>query len=283
MTSLQAVREALGVANDPATAEVAGADNSSDAADVIDLLAESHPSIAKLVTLGERQTTTCNVCKTDASQQSTITHIVADVAAPKQLTLLGALGAMCDSEIHGDESNPIHECQQCGQRNASTRRIHPDAPWPELILVVLRRYSYDFATLSLKKVMHRVAFPSTLDVPVLCRTTHEEAPPKYTLVGAVVHTGPEASSGAYSFERRPEQLKELGLDDTQTPRDSLCPGSATPYVLVYSRAPVGGAVAAAAAGEKSQGNGDVQQRTSGSPPDAGGDSAKSRCCGCELM
>lgn len=274
MTSLMAVREALGVAQDPATAAVAGVDNSSDAADVISLLAEAHPSVAKLVTVGERRTVNCNVCKTDASELVTTTHIIADVAAPKQLTLMGALGAVCDSEIHGDESNPVHECAPCGQAQASMRRVHPDAPWPERLLVVLRRYSYDFATLSVKKAMHRVAFPTYLDLPGLCKTSHEEPPPKYVLLGAVVHTGPEAASGAYSFERAPEQLKELGLDDAQVPRDIPCPGSATPYVLVYARAqPSGGAP-----GEKTQGEG-----AEGSGADAGPGTPRNRSCGCELM
>ncbi|KAJ1617317.1 hypothetical protein T492DRAFT_1100671 [Pavlovales sp. CCMP2436] len=237
MSALGAVLAALGQEGDASITAVIARANSADAAELVQLLAEAVPSIGEAIFCGEATAITCSVCHTTKSTTVRTPLIAVDVAAPKQVTLHGAFKYSCDGDIFGDESDPIHECAgSCQKRQPAVKRIHPCAPWPQRLLIAIRRNTFDYPAMANKKVMHRVAFPRVLDLPALCEIPlGVPPPPEYTFVGAVVHTGASAQVGTYSYEANPGLLAILGLDDKQAVQESTCPNGATPYVLVYQR------------------------------------------------
>lgn len=236
-TALSAVLSAVGREDSAPEAHAARANPNMDAAEIVQLLASTIPAVAEAIGVGECTAITCSVCQAPKATVTPVSFISVDVAAPKQMTLHGALKYSCEPDYFGDESNPVFECSaSCQKRQASTKRIHPCAPWPQRLLIVLRRYTFDFATMSTKKVMHRIAFPRNLELAAMCEMPLGSPPqPEYILLGAVVHTGSSTLSGTYSYETNPATLTALGLDDKQSVLDVLCPGGATPYILVYSR------------------------------------------------
>jgi hypothetical protein len=106
----------------------------------------------------------------------------------------------------------------------------------------------DYPTVAPKKVLSRVAFPRALALASQCDAgplggipaAPGPTPPAYVLAGAIVHTGAALSSGGYVYETSARNLAPLGLDDKQAVLlDAVCPNSATPYILVYTRAAAG--------------------------------------------
>lgn len=254
--SLTAVLAALG-RDDVAAIDTssARAHSNSDATRLLELLANAAPNvaIAQSIAIGESGADQCSVCRTVKSEVDRVWMISVDISTPRQVTLHGALKRACEPEIHGDESAPIHECERCGKAQPATKRIHPHAPWPTRLLIVLQRYTMDYPTMSIKKVTHRVAFPRQLDLQALCEMSlGPTPPPEYVLQGAIVHTGMAITTGSYSFETNPVTLASLGFDDKQTVLDAVCPNGATPYVLVYTVASAGSAVTSMSASAPSE-------------------------------
>lgn len=256
--SLAAVLAALGrddVSSFDTTA--ARATPTADATRLVELLASAaqNDAIARSLALGECGAIQCSVCKAVQAEVERAWMISVDISTPRQATLHGALKRACEPEVYGDESAPVFECASCGGKaQPATKRLHPHAPWPARLLIVLQRHTMDYATMSLKKVTHRVAFPRALDLPALCETPlGATPPPEYTLQGAIVHTGAAITCGAYAFETNPVTLTALGLDDKQAVQaGALCPNGATPYVLVYAVAHAGSAVTSMSASAPSE-------------------------------
>lgn len=241
-TALSAVLAAVGRDDDAASigAPVARANPNMDAAELTAALADAIPALAEAIMVGECTSITCSVCHTPKQASTPAPFITVDVAAPRQMTLHGAFKYACEPDQYGDESMPLHECQgSCQKRTPALKRIYPCAPWPKRLIVVLRRYTFDFASMSTKKVMHRIAFPRSLDLPSLCEMPlGQPPPPEYQLHGAIVHTGSSTQAGSYSYETSHATLATLGLDEKLAVQDVPCPGGATPYILVYSRGSV---------------------------------------------
>jgi hypothetical protein len=252
--SLTAVLAALGRDDGSAVDTAAARANSNaDATRLVEILANANPAMAQSIAIGENGAVQCSVCQRVKSELEPVWMISVDISTPRQVTLHGALKRACEPETHGDESAPIHECEKCGKAQPATKRLHPHAPWPSRLLVVLQRYTMDYPTMSVKKVTHRVAFPRQLDLPMLCETPlGGTPPPEYMLQGAVVHTGMAIATGAYSFETNPVTLALLGLDDKQAVQDGVCPNGATPYILVYTVASAGSAVTSMSASAPSE-------------------------------
>jgi hypothetical protein len=236
-TALSAVLLALGRdESDGVDTPAARASPNMDAAELVQLLASATPKIGESIMLSESTSIVCSVCQTAKQASESVPLLMVDVAAPRHMTLHGAFKYACEPDQYGDESHPIHECRNCQKLTPAVKRIHPGAPWPDRLLIVLRRYNFDFSSMSTKKVMHRVAFPRQLDLQALCEIPlGSPPPPDYSLVGAVVHTGATTLAGSYSYETNPGTLAALGLDDKMAVQDMMCPGGSTPYILVYSR------------------------------------------------
>ncbi|KAG8469215.1 hypothetical protein KFE25_007733 [Diacronema lutheri] len=238
-TALSAVLAALGRDDDGSALDVpaARANSGMDAAELVAALASAVPAVAEAITVGECTSTTCCTCQTPKMTTARSPLVAVDVAAPRQMTLHGAFKYACEPDQYGDESGPLHECVgSCQKRTPALMRIHPCAPWPQRLFVVLRRDVPDYAARTAKKAMHRVAFPRALDLPLLCELTlGATPPPDYQLLGAIVHTGATSQTGTYSYETSNAVLVSLGLDDKLAVQDVQCPGGATPCILVYSR------------------------------------------------
>mmetsp|Transcript_9444 Transcript_9444/g.27580 ORF Transcript_9444/g.27580 Transcript_9444/m.27580 type:complete len:283 (+) Transcript_9444:65-913(+) len=276
-SALAAVIEALGKQEVPLEIpEAARAEPNMDAASLLNLLAQASPAVREAVTIGECTATECCTCHQVYEQEATNTCVEVDVSAPKTLALHGGLRFACEPEQFGDEANPVYECgEACKKPQAALRRVHPCAPWPSRLFIILRRYTFDFTLGSWKKGMHRVTFPSRLDLAAMCEAPLGTPPaPGYSLLGAVVHTGPSTFSGIYSYEKALENLARVGLDDSGTVQDVSCPGGATPLILVYGKDGFA---------DTSAGFGDVASSMAESTGRASGSRRSTSTCGCSVM
>ena len=124
-----------------------------------------------------------------------------------------------------------HKCDECGRSNPNRRQTFRIVKFPKVLLVHLKRFEYrDGKAL---KQLDQGELPRQFD--------------NYTLMGFILHIGPNPISGHYVLYCRweddlqtwyrfnDEQVHEFKLSDPNEPFERNFEPSETPYILIYRR------------------------------------------------
>lgn len=106
-----------------------------------------------------------------------------------QIPSLGASSTLQDCLMAYCERERLEGvfCPTCNARKVVTKKIVLGNPLPEFMIVVLKRFDYDFMTGIRKKISKPVSFPLHLDVASYMSSP--AALTQFELVGTIVHTG----------------------------------------------------------------------------------------------
>jgi len=150
-----------------------------------------------------------------------------DVARADVATLEAALQNFCAPEdLLGFRARPG------GTEVAATKSVRLDR-FPKVLIVQLKRFTFDPRTGSLTKLLKHVACPTRLTVGRGV-VAPSRPPAKYRLVATLTHRGAELESGHYTADTRLPDGRWLRFDDdavAPVPESKVLDGEA--YLLFY--------------------------------------------------
>lgn len=139
-----------------------------------------------------------------------------DIGDPEVNNIVEALKGLTKPEtIHGDFNSSR------GPKLSATKQVFIETLPPVLILH-LKRFHYDSATMGTQKIWKKVGYPLELEIPREVFAPHKRnamsihgSLPKYHLIGVIYHHGKNASGGHYTVDVRRQDGREwVRIDDT---------------------------------------------------------------------
>lgn len=143
-----------------------------------------------------------------------------DIGDPEVNNIVEALKGLTKPEtIHGDFNSSR------GPKLSATKQVFIETLPPVLILH-LKRFHYDSATMGTQKIWRKVGYPLELEIPREVFAPHKRnamaihgGVPKYHLIGVIYHHGKNASGGHYTVDVRRQDGREwIRIDDTSIRR-----------------------------------------------------------------
>jgi len=105
-----------------------------------------------------------------------------------------------------------YKCPECDKQVEVTKKFS-FLTFPQTLIISLKRFRFNHATLRSQKIHDRFEYPTELDLKPFM-LFRDEAEHKFNLVGVVVHSGNADEGHYYSFIQERDSQKWYKFDDT---------------------------------------------------------------------
>ena len=152
-----------------------------------------------------RSTLRCPHCGHESARTEAFSDVQLDIAAAS--TLAAALEHFVAEEVlDGDNA---WQCDGCGRRVAARKSVRFDA-LPPLLMIQLKRFTYDAAEMRLRKLHHRVEFPLSLSMARYRTPPSPSAAAAAAAAAQAVAAAATEGGGAAAVEAAAEEDAEAG-------------------------------------------------------------------------